>query len=442
MTRSHPTIAILGASGLIGEAIAASLSRAGFPVVAIARRFSAAQKAAFGTMAVEAAIVDLDNAALNMLLDDSRAEIVVNCVGILQDGPGGATDMVHRAFVERLVGVLGSRREPALLIHISIPGRDADDRTLFSRTRREGEHVIQSGPVPFVILRPAFVIANAAYGSSALIRALAMLPFKFPADYAQRQFATTDASDIARTIAYVADCFAEGEHRWSALWEVMTRDKTTTGDVLEAFRRRLGGPKGVLTLPTWLLKLGSKAADLVAYLGWAPPIRTTALEEMQRGVAGNSEPWIAATAIEPMPLAASVGNIAADVQEKWFARLYLIKPLILASLVIFWVFSGLIALTAAFDAATGILTSHGFALFSAKAVTVISSLIDISIGIGIAIRRSSAMALVVGIFVSLAYMIGAAVLTPDLWIEPLGALVKTGPAIVLMLIALALLENR
>lgn len=97
MTRSHPTIAILGASGLIGEAIAASLSRAGFPVVAIARRFSAAQKAAFGTMAVEAAIVDLDNAALNMLLDDSRAEIVVNCVGILQDGPGGATDMVHRA---------------------------------------------------------------------------------------------------------------------------------------------------------------------------------------------------------------------------------------------------------------------------------------------------------------------------------------------------------
>ena len=39
-------------------------------------------------------------------------------------------------------------------------------------------------------------------------------------------------------------------------------------------------------------------------------------------------------------------------------------------------------------------------------------------------------------------MIGAAVLTPDLWLEPTGALVKTFPAIVLMLVALVILDNR
>ena len=47
-----------------------------------------------------------------------------------------------------------------------------------------------------------------------------------------------------------------------------------------------------------------------------------------------------------------------------------------------------------------------------------------------------------GIVVSLGYMLGTAILTPDLWIEPLGALVKTGPAIVLMLVALLTLDNR
>jgi hypothetical protein len=31
-----------------------------------------------------------------------------------------------------------------------------------------------------------------------------------------------------------------------------------------------------------------------------------------------------------------------------------------------------------------------------------------------------------GIAASLGYMLGTAMLTPDLWIEPLGALVKTG----------------
>ena len=65
-----------------------------------------------------------------------------------------------------------------------------------------------------------------------------------------------------------------------------------------------------------------------------------------------------------------------------------------------------------------------------------------SIGILIALRRTAAVGLIAGILASLGYMVGAAILTPDLWIEPLGALVKTGPAIVLMLVALLTLDNR
>ena len=66
---------------------------------------------------------------------------------------------------------------------------------------------------------------------------------------------------------------------------------------------------------------------------------------------------------------------------------------------------------------------------------------DMSIGVLIAFRRTSAFGLIAGIVASLGYMIGAAILTPDLWIEPLGALVKTGPAIVLMLVALLTLDK-
>ena len=33
-------------------------------------------------------------------------------------------------------------------------------------------------------------------------------------------------------------------------------------------------------------------------------------------------------------------------------------------------------------------------------------------------------------------------MTPHLWIDPLGPLVKVGPAILLMLVALAILEGR
>jgi hypothetical protein len=222
----------------------------------------------------------------------------------------------------------------------------------------------------------------------------------------------------------------------------MTRDPTTVGGVIESFRRRLGGPTSWMALPLPLLVVGAKAGDLVSYLGWSPPIRSTALAEMRRGVVGDPAPWIAATEIEPISLAASLRRITVDVQEKWFARLYLVKALILTSLVVFWVASGLIALTVAFGAATSILSAHGFPPLFAEAVTVVSSLMDIFVGCLIAVRKTCRIGLIAGIGVSLFYMAGATVLTPELWVEPLGALVKTLPAIALMLVALAIWEDR
>ena len=108
----------------------------------------------------------------------------------------------------------------------------------------------------------------------------------------------------------------------------------------------------------------------------------------------------------------------------------------------FWVISGLIALALAFDTATAILTSHGFSRAAAAAITVISSAADIAIGVAIAFRWTSRLGLLTGIAVSLGYMAAAAVLAPDMWIEPMGALVKTGPAIVLMVVALGMLNDR
>jgi len=116
--------------------------------------------------------------------------------------------------------------------------------------------------------------------------------------------------------------------------------------------------------------------------------------------------------------------------------------LIIASLVAFWLISGLIALTVAFDPARDILLLADFPYPLATGVTIVSSLADIGVGLLIALRRTCKVGLIAGIGVSLFYMAGAAILTPQLWIEPLGALVKTGPAIVLMLVAWAILSDR
>src|SRR5262249_17022193 len=108
MDKPAARIAVLGASGLIGEATARTLALEGFAVVPMARRFSASQRAAFGAAGVECPIVALDADALERIFAEQRIDVVVNCIGVLQDGPRGGTEEVHRAFVERLLRALAA----------------------------------------------------------------------------------------------------------------------------------------------------------------------------------------------------------------------------------------------------------------------------------------------------------------------------------------------
>ncbi|MEJ1967354.1 MAG: SDR family oxidoreductase [Rhizomicrobium sp.] len=437
MDKDVPTIAVLGASGLIGGAVAQHLLAIGVPVLAVARRFTAAQKAAFGAGAVETPVVALDPPALRQVL--AKADIVINCIGVLQDGPRGDTADVHSGFVARLLEALAATG--ALLIHLSIPGSSDGDATSFSRSKRAAEGAIAAGAVPSVILRPGMVIAPGAYGGSALIRALAVLPFDLSRREAGRPFAVTAIGDLARTVVLVVTRWRAGARSWHVVWDVMALEPSTVGDVLDGFRKRLGGPVARLVLPSWIMTLGARLGDFASVPGWAPPIRSTALREMRRGVEGDPAGWIAATGIRPASLSEILQALPVTIQETWFARLYLAKALIVVTLVMFWDVSAVIALSA-FGAAAAILTAHGFALWQANAVTLVSSLADMSVGIAIAFRRTARRGLMAGIGLSLFYMASAAVITPELWLEPLGALVKTGPAIVLMLAALAILEDR
>src|SRR5712672_1137055 len=184
------------------------------------------------------------------LIGEHGIELVVNCLGVLQDGPGNDTRAVHRDFVARLLQAIRDSRRVIRLIQISIPGADKDDRTAFSVTKREAERLIAASGIPYAILRPGFVIAPSAHGGSAMLRALAAFPIDLPKLESATLFQVVAVEDIAATIARIAD---------AVTWDLMQPQPATLGGVIEQFRRSFGAadmPR--MTLPAVMLDLGAK----------------------------------------------------------------------------------------------------------------------------------------------------------------------------------------
>ncbi|QLP97803.1 MAG: SDR family oxidoreductase [Rhodoblastus sp.] len=430
-------IAVLGASGLIGEAVTRDLVADGFDVVAMARRFTPRQMAAFGARAVEAPFVAKTAQTLAATLEAHGVGVVVNCVGALQASGKSDPREVHAPFVARLLDALGGRA----LIHLSMPGEGDDDPTPFSRSKRAADADIAARAGCYAILRPGFVIAPTPYGASALLRALATTAFDLPGAMRSRPFAPVAVADISETIAALARRALAGE-RFSVTWDLCAAQPRTLGEVADAFRRRFGAPAPRFAAPMALATLTGVASDVVARLGWLAPTRSTALREIARGVVADPSGWMAATGARPRSLDAAMLAVPADAARFWFARLYWLKPLIVATLALFWIVSGVVALSVGYAAAARALRALGWSEGAASAFTMATALADIGVGALISVRRTHGVGLAAGAALALAYVVGATAIAPGLWSDPLGPLVKVFPTLALSAAAWAIAPDR
>jgi uncharacterized protein YbjT (DUF2867 family) len=128
-------VLVLGASGLIGRFVTDELRSRGLQAVGVARSYSASQRT--GAFDLELPLLALDSSALAQMIGDYGIDVVVNCVGLLQDVPGNRVGAVHRDFVARLLLAIEASGRAIRLAHISILGAATDDGTAFSATKRE-----------------------------------------------------------------------------------------------------------------------------------------------------------------------------------------------------------------------------------------------------------------------------------------------------------------
>ena len=424
-------VLLTGATGLIGSAVFARLRSEGHLVVGLTHGYP--RKVTPDWITLDIAHATDPKVWLPHL---AGVEAVVNCAGVLQDSPHDSTKGVHHDGVVALFSACeqaGVRR----VVHVSAIGLDRDTPTAFSRSKLAGDRALMALKLDWIILRPSVVVGRQAYGGSALIRGLATLPVlpEVP-DAGMLQIVQLD--DLVRTIQF----FVNPNSPARIVLEIAGPDRLALTDVVRAYRQWLGwGEPRLVHLPTWLFTTMYGVGDFIGSLGWRAPMRSTARMELTRGAVGDPIEWTRITAIVPQPLSKALAAEPASVQERWFAQLYLLKPLVLGILSLFWIVTGLISVGPGWTIGMSLLTEGGFAKLGPFAIMA-GAAADTLIGINIAFRRTARIALYTALLLSLVYVVIGTILAPWLWIDPLGPMLKIGPILVLHLVAIAILSDR
>ncbi len=426
-------VLVTGGYGLIGSAVIARLARDKHQVRSLGRdvRVAAVRRpdiewyqSDFGRMTRPQ--------DWRELLDGIDA--VVNCVGILDSG---ASDDVRDVHVTATVALFEACQAAGIrrLVHFSAIGVDREQPSAFSKTKLEADKALAALDLDWIILRPSVVLGRSAYGASALLRGIAALPGILPVMPGTAPLQVVMLDDVAATVAFF---LRTGAPSRLAL-ELAGPERLTFTEVALAYRRWLGFPKPrLINVSPMLAGLFYAAGDFAAALGWRPPVRGTAAREMQRGAVGDPGEWTRITGIEPTSLSTALAAEPASVQETWFARLYFFKPLALLVLAWFWITTGLLALGPGYGYGEALMKEGGVGPLLGTLAIVGGGFLDILLGAGIALRKTSRTALWVSIGVAVLYAIIGTVLVPRLWADPLGPMLKIWPVIVLTMIVLAM----
>ena len=105
----------------------------------------------------------------------------------------------------------------------------------------------------------------------------------------------------------------------------------------------------------------------------------------------------------------------ASVQERWFARLYLLKPLVFGVFGLFWLATGLISFGPGWDIGMGLMREGGVREPFASLSIIAGASADVLIGAAILYRPTSRYGLYAALFISVTYLIIGSILVPRLW---------------------------
>ncbi|WP_457625892.1 NAD-dependent epimerase/dehydratase family protein [Persephonella sp.] len=147
-------IFITGGTGFVGSYVVDDLER-DFQIIMPVRNRSKA-----GKRTDNVKIIDFSE-KLSDPIKKYKPDVVINLLGILNENrkKGITFEKVHVRFVEEIVkGAVEAGVKK--IIHLSALGADINSKSMYAKTKAEGEEIIKNSGIDYVILRPSIILGK------------------------------------------------------------------------------------------------------------------------------------------------------------------------------------------------------------------------------------------------------------------------------------------
>jgi len=428
-------VLVLGGYGLIGTPLVLRLLASGHSVIGIGRNIGPAARRIPAATWIAQDIAEL-SAPERWTPLLSGVDAVVNAAGVLQDSPRDDVTALQSVAMGALFTACteaGIRR----VVQISAATASREAPTAFLRSKAEADAALSESDLDWVILRPGVVFGPQAYGGTALLRGLAGFPIFIPLLAGTQPIRTVHVDEVVDAVVRALD----GKVPAGRIYDLVEPEPHTLREVVLAIRSWLGfAPARVIPMPRWLAAAAFTVGDWLGRLGWNPPMRTTALRQMEIGIHADPAPW--AAVVGPVSgLGETLQRIPSTVQERWYARLWLLKPVAIGTLAVFWIATGIFSLVS-WNESVSLLTDRGVSYGVSALAVIAGASTDLLLGMAVLVRRWFKFVLLAMVAVSFAYLAIGTLVAADLWVDPLGPFFKVLLCLVIIAFAGATAEER